>query len=366
MIEPRAEAGTLERFCQAVLAAAGADGPSAEAAARAMMHASIHGVDSHGVRLLPHYYKVLRGGRVKGAPAITFNRTRVGSGLLDADHGHGALAAYTAAGHAVDLAREAGIGAVGIRNSTHFGAAGAYTMAMAEAGMIGLAFCNSDSFVRLHDGASRFHGTNPISMAVPTGGRDPWLLDMATSAVPYNRVQLYKSTGQSLPDHTASRGDGVDTADPGEVEMLAPLGAVVGFKGAGLAGMVEIFSALLTGMKIGPEILPMAGPDLATTREMGAFVICIDPAAFVGADLLRAGMDRYLSALRDSPARNGSRVMAPGDREWAEAHRRRSKGVPLDPETASEFTRLAQGAGIAVPFNETKRTKAQTKEGEKT
>lgn len=348
---PKIDSATLERFCREVLQAAGADNPSAEAASRAMLHASIHGVDSHGVRLLPHYDMVIRGGRVNGTPKIRFERTRPGSGLLDADHGHGALAAYAAARHAGELAAEAGIGAVGIRNSTHFGAAGAYAMAMAETGCIGLAFCNSDSFVRLHDGAARFHGTNPIAMAVPTGGDNPWLLDMATSAVPYNRVQLYKSTGTRLPDHTASRADGTDTDRPEEVEMLAPLGAEVGFKGAGLAGMAEILSALLTGMKIGPEILPMGGPDIATPREMGAFVICLDPDAFIGADLLKAGMDRYLQMLRDSPARDGARVMAPGDREWAEAHRRRAEGVPLDPQTATEFTRLAESAGIAVPFH---------------
>lgn len=349
MSGPKADAGTLTQFCRDILRAAGADDLSADAAARAMMHASIHGVDSHGVRLLPHYDMVIRGGRVNGAPTLGFERTRAGSGLLDADHGHGALAAYAAARHAVELAAEAGIGAVGIRNSSHFGAAGAYALAMAETGCIGLAFCNSDSFVRLHDGAARFHGTNPIAVAVPTGREDPWLLDMATSAVPYNRVQLYRSTGTRLPDHTASRADGSDTDRPEEAEMLAPLGGEVGFKGAGLAGMVEIFSALLTGMKIGPEILPMPGPDVSTPREMGAFVICLDPDAFVGADLLKAGMDRYLGALRDSPAREGARVMAPGDREWAEARRRRAEGIPLDPETARAFAQLAETAGIAAP-----------------
>jgi LDH2 family malate/lactate/ureidoglycolate dehydrogenase len=350
MIDRYADQESLSRFSGAVLRAAGADSPSEDAATRAMLHASLLGVDSHGIRLLPHYDMVFRGGRLNGAPDMRFERMRAGSGILDADNGHGALAAYTAADHACDLAREAGIGAVGIGRTSHFGPAGAYAMAMAEAGMIGIAMCHSDSFVRLHDGAERFHGTNPLAVAVPTKSGNPWLLDMATSAVPYNRVQLYKSLGRRLPENTASDENGVDTLDANNVDMLAPLGGEFGFKGAGLAGMIEIFSGLLTGMNISPEILPMGGPDISTSRDMGAFVICIDPDGFVGRAVLLSGMDRYLSALRQSNARTGANVMAPGDREWAEAARRRKDGVPIDPTTATEFERLAESVGIAVPF----------------
>ena len=350
MKELRADLKELSSFCVAILGAAGADAKSAEAATRAMLHASRLGVDSHGVRLLPHYDQVFRSGRLNKSPQMTFERKRSGSGLLDAGNAHGALAAYAAADHARDLAQEAGIGAVGVCRTSHFGPAGAYALAMAEAGMIGIVMCHSDSFVRLHDGAERFHGTNPIAAAVPTHNGNPWLFDMATSAVPYNRVQLYKSLGRNLPDDTASDTTGTNTRDPNAVEMLAPVGGEFGFKGAGLAGLVEIFSGLLTGMKISPEILPMGGPDLSTPRDMGAFVICIDPEGFVGQGLLLAGMDRYLSALRNSTPREGRAVLAPGDREWAEAERRSKEGVPIDPETAAAFDQLAKIAGVATPF----------------
>ena len=152
---------------------------------------------------------------------------------LDADHGHGALATYTAMRHAVGLAQTLGLGAVAIRNSSHFGPAGAYALAAAEAGCIGLTVCNTDSLVRLHDGAAGFHGTNPIACAVPTGGERPWLLDMATSAIPYNRVLLNRSLGRALPPGVASAADGSDTTDPERAVMLAPLGGAFGYKGAG-------------------------------------------------------------------------------------------------------------------------------------
>lgn len=343
------KADALERFCRAVILAAGADAPTADAATRAMMHGSRLGIDSHGVRLLEHYVKALTHGRVNPRPKLRLARTGGAAATLHADDAHGALAAYTAMEEAVNLARSSGLGAVAIRDSSHFGPAGAFACAAAEAGMIGIVMCNSDSFVRLHEGAERFHGTNPLACAVPVSGERPWLLDMATSAIPLNRIQLYRSLGQKLPSGTASRADGEDTDDPAEAEMLAPLGGEFGFKGAGLAGLVEIFSAVLTGMKLSFEIAPMFGADFSTPRGLGAFVLALKPSAFVDGEAFAGGITRYLAALRGSPARAGGKVMAPGDREWAEADRRAVEGIPLDPATLEAFQRLADRFGLESP-----------------
>ena len=347
---PRAMPDRLNAFCRNVLTAIGVDAASAEAASRAMMHGSIHGVDSHGVRLLDHYIRAFDGGRINKSPRLKTNRVRSGTALLDADHAHGAYGAYAATDLACEMAAETGIAAVGVQNSSHFGPAGAYTMHAAQRGMLALSFCNSDSFVRLHDGAERFHGTNPISMAVPTGAENPWLLDMATSAVPYNRVLLYRSLGQDLPEGIASDTAGRDTTDPHAAEMLAPVGRDFGFKGAALGGVAEIFSAVLTGMKLSPEVLPMNGEDFKTPRELGAFVIVMDPEGFIGGELVRAGMESYLSKLRNSTPQEGRKVMAPGDREWAVAERRRAEGIPIDPTTAENFLKLAARTGLASPI----------------
>lgn len=343
--DKRCDAAALERFVRAVLAGVGADEATVDAATRAMMHASSFGIDSHGVRLLDHYVTVMREGRVSPRPQLRVVSENAASAVLDAGHAHGALAAYTAMEKAIDLARRAGIGCVSIRNTSHFGAAGAYTLAAAHRGMIGFATCNSDAFVRLHDGAERFHGTNPLAFAVPYGDR-PWFFDMATSAVPYNRVLLYRSTGTALPEGTASDASGIDTLDPQVAEMLAPLGHAFGFKGAGLAGVAEIFSAVLSGMQLSTELAPMGGPDMSTPRPLGAFVMALKPEAFVDQQTFNDGMRRYLTGLRNSPPREGGEVLAPGDREWREADRRTVDGIPIDPHTATAFVRLAETYGV--------------------
>lgn len=344
-------AGRLDTFSRAVLRAAGANEATADGATRAMMHGSRIGVDSHGIRLIDHYVQAIEGGRVNGRPQVRIVSGFGAVAVLDADDGHGALGAYRGMEHAIALANQHGIGAVSVRNSSHFGPAGAFAIEAAKAGLIGLAFCNSDSFVRLHGGGERFHGTNPIACAVPVPGARPWLLDMATSAIPYNRIKLYRSLGRDLPEGTASGMEGIDTVRPDEVEMLAPLGGDFGFKGAGLAGMVEILSAVFSGMKLSSEILPMGGPDFSTPRKLGAFVMALKPEAFVERAVFDDGMRRYLAALRGSRARAGETVMAPGDREWAEADRRAAHGIPIDPETQEALRRLADRFGLGSPVS---------------
>ncbi len=308
---PKVALNALEHFCRLALGAAGADEPTVDAAARAMMHGSRLGIDSHGVQLLNHYVTVLMNGRVNPRPKLRFIGALGGVATLDADHGHGALAAYMAMDHAVFVAQNSGICAVAIRNSSHFGPAGAYALAAAEAGCIGFVTCNSDSFVRLHDGAAPFHGTNPIACAVPAGDEPPWLFDMATSAIPYNRVKLAQSLGTTLPGGAASDADGRDTQISDEVRMLAPLGGVFGYKGAGLAGMAEILSAVLTGMKLSFEAAPMAGPDFSTPRQLGVFVLAINPGAFLDQQDFRDRMKHYLASLRTSASRPAQRCSRP-------------------------------------------------------
>jgi LDH2 family malate/lactate/ureidoglycolate dehydrogenase len=134
--------------------------------------------------------------------------------------------------------------------------------------------------------------------------------------------------------------------------MLAPLGGAFGYKGAGIAGLIEILSAILSGMTTSLAMLSMVGPDLTTPRAMGAFVLAIRPDAIIDAASFQGGMQGYLDTLRASPVKVDGAVLAPGDREWAEAARRVTQGVPIDPATELAFQELSARYGIALPFAE--------------
>ncbi len=334
----RFPAADLEERVAARLRDAGASEGSLAAAVRAMMHASLVGVDSHGVRLTEHYCNMLAGGRLKKDPQLKVDIRAAGSAMVDGDDGLGHYAAYKAVDVGIELAQQAGVGAVGIAHSSHLGAAGAYALAGAERGFVTFATTNTDSMVALFDGAARFHGTNPLAFAAPVPGSKPWLLDMATSSIPMNRVLLHRSLGLELPEGVAADKAGGATTDPHVAEMLLPLGGGgYGYKGAGLAGVATLFSALLTGTTLDTDFIPMyggPGGDVSTPRNMGHFVLVIDPDKFVGRDLFGAMITRYLFSLRSAAVRDGAeRVMAPGDREWEEMAERQEQGVPVDPDT---------------------------------
>ncbi len=281
------------------LTAAGADETSAQACTRALMHASRVGCDSHGVRLAAHYAAMMRCGRVNPRPRRQVRRTGVATAMLDADHGLGHASAYAAMALACELAQSAGTGAVGVIRSSHFGAAGAYAVAGAAAGCVALATTNADSLVTLHGGARAFHGTNPLAVAADA--------------------------------------EGAPTADPDATEMLLPLGGRdFGYKGAGLAGLATLLSAVLTGATLDHAMLPMfRTDDFHSPRNLGHFCLALDPGRFIGRAAYDDAVARYLAALRAVPPRPGERVLAPGDKEWETEAARLRAGIPVDAETAA-------------------------------
>jgi ureidoglycolate dehydrogenase (NAD+) len=332
----------LEQHVLAAFRAVGTSEPSMLAATRAMMGASLMGVDSHGVRLTAHYCTMLEGGRLNKTPTLSVEQTGASAATVDGDDGLGHYAAYHAMELACSLARETGIAGVGVRRSSHLGAAGAYALAAAEKGFVGFATTNTDSMVPLFGGARQFHGTNPLAFAAPLPGQKPWLLDMATSSIPMNRVLLYRSLDKALPAGVAADRDGVPVTDPHQAEMVLPLGGNnYGYKGAGLAGVATLLSAVLMGTTLDPDFIPMVGAqDISTPRNMGHFVMAINPDHFSGRAIFEAGMARYIESLRSAPSRPGEQTMAPGDREWREAERRMTEGIVIDADTA-RFLNLA-------------------------
>jgi len=337
----------LGRFIVEALVSAGCAAEQAAAVAEALSSASLRGVDSHGVRLLPHYLRVLKGGRVAADPQLSVDRRFGSTAIVDADDGFGHYASYRAVAEGCAVAKLTGIAAASVINSSHFGAAGCYVLEAAEQGLVAFAFSNSDSFVLPHDGVAPFHGTNPIAFAAPVSGSRPYLVDMATSIVPWNRIQDYRSKGMQVPPGVAVDEQGAVTDDPEQVAALLPVGGVGhGFKGAALASMMEVLSAVMTGMAHCSRLLPMVGADMSTPRRLGHFFIVINPEAFVSRAAYDQGMAAYLADIRSSPAKPGAAVMAPGDREWACADRRAASGIPMSESLLGEYLEIARRYGV--------------------
>lgn len=333
-----------------ILVAAGADRPSAEAVARAVVDASARGVDTHGVRLIPWYMQMLEGGRINKNPNVRFERKAAAVGHVDADDGFGHRASFRAIDEGIAIARESGVAAITVGRSTHHGATGVYALAAARAGFAAIAMTHADAAVVPFGGTKPFHGTNPIAFAVPAPGEEPMLLDMATSAVPYNRVYLRRATGTPLPPDVAVTKTGEPTTDPFEAAAVLPVGgAGFGYKGAGLAAMVDILCSAFTGMTHGFRIPPLSRGGYDVPIPIGHFFLILTPSIFQALTAFDSRVGAFLADIRAQPAQPGQTVMAPGDIEKAEAARRARDGIPIDRTTWASLEDTAKRYGCDTP-----------------
>ena len=337
----------LHRGVQQILEAAGTRTEAAKAVANALCAASIKGVDSHGVRLTPHYEKVVQGGRIHGQAQLSVREATPVALEINANNSFGHYAAYRAIEEGVQRAEQYGIAWISVIHSSHLGALGSYVEEAARQGFLALGATNTDSFVLPYGGRTPFHGTNPIAFAAPTDQDEPFLLDMATSCVPWNRVADYASQGRPLPNDVAVDSAGNPTNDPKQAAALRPFGgADYGFKGAGLGALVEVLCSPLTGMPFCTQILPMVSEDNQTPRHMGQSFVVFKPDVFVQRTQYLQILAEYLDALRSQPAQQDQEVLAPGDREWRTKQQRSEQGVPVPDYLIAEFSRLTAKYGL--------------------
>ena len=340
---------SLAAFSAAVLGRAGAAASTAEACGRALVEASIGGVDTHGVRLLPVYAEALAKGQVRGAPQLRSETESPALISVDADGGLGHLPSFLAMDLAMDLARSSGLAAAVVRNSSHHGATGVYTAVAARKGFLALGTSSTEAAVAPHGGRDPFFGTNPLSFAAPLSADRVILLDMATSAIPLNRAYMLRSLGAPLAPDVALDKNGAATREPADVHALLPLGgSSFGYKGAGIAFMLEILAGLLAGMPHAHAVTRLS-EGRGDYGRLGHFFLVIDPERFLPREAFETAVRRLVRDLAGQPASGGEAVMYPGQREAEEAVLRTAAGVPIDAETWRSFTGLALAYDLQLP-----------------
>jgi ureidoglycolate dehydrogenase (NAD+) len=313
--------------------------------ADALVQTSLWGIDSHGVLRLTHYLDRLQRGSIRAHAPGRIEDSGPCTASVDGEHGLGILHARRAMERAIALGRAGGVGAVGVRHSSHCGAVGLYARQAAVAGLIGIAVTQASSIVVPHGGQRGYFGTNPIAIAFPRGSA-PLCLDMATSQVAWNKVVNARIEARPLDPGLAVDADGRPTTDARSASALVPLGgADYGYKGYGLAMMIDLISGALNGMTFGPR-LPRMYEDLDQPQDLGHFVLAIDPQRFAGGPTL----EDTVRAMCDDVVRAGDSVQLPGDPELRAERERRAGGIPFEPQALSDLR--AWSARVGVPFPE--------------
>ena len=324
----------------AILTAWGVPGDTATIAAEALADADLHGVDSHGVGLVPLYDQRRLQGRLNVTPNVTVVREKGAVALIDADKSLGHPVSIQAMDLACAKARETGVSVVGVRNSNHFGAAGYYSRQAAKQGMIGMAMTHAPGAAVVPTfGKDAALGTNPIAFAAPALQNQPFALDMATSTVAVNKIRNAHRRGKPIPEGWAMDDQGKPTTDPQvgfTARRVTPVGGtrdLGSHKGYGLAMMVEILCAILTGAWAEPGEADEQGRPVKSATQTGHFFLAIDPNVLRGGQEFGEDLDRMIDMLHATPPIDPAKpVMVAGDPEWATYAERVEHGVPL-PDT---------------------------------
>ncbi len=343
----RIEYSNLVDFHKKILTKVGLDEPSVNAVTIGLCETSLRGVDSHGVRLLHHYVRSAQTGRKNPRPNMKFNKKFPVIGVLDADNAFGHAAGMRAIDYGMEMAEEFGLGAIGVVNSSHPGAMASFALKAAREGYIAFAFTHADGLIRSHNGIRPYFGTNPVCMAAPREGLEPYCLDMATSVISWNRILINKASNELLPNGVVADEEGNLTTDPSKAAQLLPIGT---YKGYGLASMVDVLCGVFTGMAFGRSIPPMYKASMDQTRNLGQFYLvmradgCIDQMEFT------MNLKKMTEEVHAEPTIDGNKVILPGDREIEVAERRLKEGIPIDETTVEQFDILAKEFDTHIQF----------------
>ena len=340
-------AATLGRFIESAFVAAGLPVADAAAIAALMVEADLIGADAHGVFRLPQYIRRIEGGAVNRTPSITVQRTAAATAIVDGDNGMGHLVMSRAAATAVELAREAGLGWVGVRGSNHAGPASLYAAMPLASGMIGLyAAVASANHMAPWGGTSLLLGTNPLAIAIPTGDASPVILDIATTVVSYGTIKNYVLQGRLMQEGwMIDRETGAPLTDPAQSArgVLLPIG---GYKGAGLALMLGLLAGTLNGAGVGRAVVDFNADDTSPSNT-GHFIIALDIARFIDPSLFATAVCAHLDELRASDRLPGvDHIRLPGEDRARRRRERSEGGIPIPPPLATVLDALGNRLGI--------------------
>lgn len=337
---------SLREFVSGILRSLGVPEDHASVVSDSLVAANLRGVDSHGIALLAGYVTQLRAKGVDGAAAGAVVAEAGGCVLYDGQNGLGQVVADRCTAHAVRVARRTGLAMVVARNSHHFAAAAYWAEKIAKEGCIGIAMTSAGPGVPPWPGKSPRIGTNPIAMAVP-GGR--WLLDMATTTVAKGKI--FNAADFHLETIPASWGF-VDTEGRPTTDRLAaergwsvPLG---GYKGSGLAMMVEILCAGLSGGPMASEA-PTSRAGTVPLRVSHSF-LAIDPAKFINPGEFEARIGRLVDLIKSSEPMHGhDEVLVAGEPEWRTEAQRLREGIPVPRPLWDRLSSIAAQLKVAPP-----------------
>ena len=347
------DAGALRACMERIFEKEGFSSEDARAIADVLMQADLFGIESHGAQRLMYYHRNIRSGSVNISARPEVLRETPVSALIDGHFGMGALVARFAMRTAIEKAKQSGVGMAVVRNSSHYGIAGYYTLMAEREGLAAFSMTNTGPIMVPTFGREMMLGTNPMAFCMPADPVPFWF-DASTTVVTLGKVEVCQKRGRPMPQGWTIGPDGAPCTDAprmnasilaGERGGILPLGGEGethgGHKGYGLGIMVEALTGVLAQGMTSPQMCGAHGDHTCH------FLLAFDPAMFGDPADIRARMSAYLAALRASEKMPGcARIYTPGEKAFEAMARRLREGVPVEENTLAEVRQIAGELGV--------------------
>ena len=342
--------GELRRQMARVLQAAGSSPEEARQVADNLVMANLSGHDSHGIGMIPRYVESKLEGGVQPNTGIKVNFDGGAMLAIDGQHGYGQIVGVQAMDLAMARAREHGTCIMALAHAHHLGRIGHFAEMAVARGLVALHFVNvlSRPVVAPWGGSDGRFGTNPCCIGIPLKGRDPFILDYATSRVAQGKMRVAYNEGRRVPDGYLIDEHGRPTNDPGVVvvpQSNGLLGALLPFgehKGYGMAVACELLGGALSGGGTWHR-----KPDMRREVLNGMVAILIDPQRLGTAASFEQEAVAFIDSLMQSPPTEGfDKLRIAGDPEREARIRRERDGIVVDDQTWADIVKAAQSVGL--------------------
>lgn len=333
----------LEGFMRKVFIELGVPQGEASICANVLITSDLRGIESHGIGRLRMYVDRIHKGLIEPIASPEIINESPTTAVIDGRHGIGMVIAHQSMELAIHKAKEFGLGAVAVRNSTHFGIDGFYPLMAVKEGMIGMSFTNARPSVAPTFSTQPALGTNPIAFGAPSDEDFPFLFDAATSITQRGKVEVLNRQEKPLHSGWVIDENGQPMSDPDLIlkklvekkAALLPLGgateALGGHKGYGLSVIVEILSSALQSGAFLFELSGLAPDGKEARFQVGHFFTVINVENFLPLEQFKKNVGNLLRELRSLKKAPGQEhIYTAGEKEYLNEKRIRSEGVPIN------------------------------------
>ena len=308
----------------------------AKICADALINAEQVGAYGHGLSRLKMYCDRIKKKVINPKPKIKIKNISQSISQIDANDSIGFVAADMAIKVAIKNAKKTGIGLVGVKNSGHYGLSGYYAEQATKKNLVTMIFTNAPPAVAPHGALKSLFGTNPICFGTPTGSKIPFILDTSISMINRGKIRVAARNNQKIPEGVALDNKGRPTTDAKKALEGVQL-PIAGFRGSGLAWMVDILSGVLTG---GNHAGKVKDPfdDFTGPQNIGHLFFTFKPNLFVNNYNQR--IKENIKTIKKLPKINGVKeILYPGQNKFKRFQINSKKEINI-PSNIAEDIRL--------------------------